>query len=438
MNVSVVDLTPCKKLVKIEFDAEAVRAAVEKTTDQYQKNITIPGFRAGKVPRETVAKLYAKKIEASAMEDLMRQGLSDAIKEQNLSVVGSPRLEEEVQLETGKPFCFNVTVELKPVFDLPEYKGIPVKIEKNVVNDNDVEKALHTLQERMCSYKDVEKAAADGDVLTIDYTATCEGKPLTEIAPNATRIASAKGFWVRIAKDSFLPGFTEQLIGLKAKDQKKITVEFPKNFIEQALAGKQGTFDIQVILVKEVVLPELNDDLAKLYGAKNMDLLRRYVRSDMERNAEHQERQSIETQITNALLEKATFELPDSLLENETQTIISQIVRQNQENKVRDEVIQSKMEEIKANATKQATNNLRITFILSKIAEIEKIKPTDDEMRGRISYLAETYKMPIQKFFARIQENGAIRQIAADIIRGKVMDYLKLRAETTEVPAAKA
>ena len=413
VNVNVVDLTPVKKLVKIEFDAEAVKVALDAATDGFQKNVTIPGFRAGRVPRETVAKLYAKKIEAAAMEDLVRKGLADAVKEKKLEVVGSPRVEEEVQLEAGKPFSFNITVETKPEFELPKYTGIPVKIEKQVVDDKALAEAIKVLQERMCSYKDVEKTAEDGDVMTIDYTATCEGKPLTELAPNATRIASGKGFWLRISKNSFLPGFTEQLLGLKAGDKKTVTVTFPENFLEPALAGKPAAFDVEVLLVKEVVLPELTDDFAKLYGAKSLAELQEGVKRDLEQNAKRNERISIENQIAKALLENANFDVPESALAAETQSIIEQIVHQNRENKVRDEVIQSMMEEIKKNATTQALNNLRLNFILGKIAEKEGIRAEDNEIRNRVAYMSQIYKMPFPKFAKRIQENGYIRQIIA-------------------------
>lgn len=435
MNVSLVDLAPCKKLLKVEVDAQAVTAAINETIDLYQKNVTIRGFRAGKAPRETVAKLYEKAINDRTKQDLIEKGLRKAVDDNKLRTVGTPRLEEDTPLEADKPFNFNLTVELAPDFELPEYKGIPVTIEKTVVDDSSVDKAMTVLRERMCSYKDAAKAAEDKDVVVINYTATCEGKAITDIVPTATRIAKADNFWVRIGKDSFLPGFTEQLIGMKAGDKKTVSVNFPADFVESELAGKKADFEVEVTLVKEVELPELNDDLAKLYGLKTVDELKKNVRSDLELDAQYRERQSIESQIAKALLEKVNFDLPDSLLEYETASIVERIVRQNKERKVRDDVINAKMGEIRENAAKQAADNLRVSFIIDKIAAAEKIQASENELRTRIATLAQMNKIPLQKFVKRLQENRGIGQIASEIVRGKVIELLKLHAVVKEVPA---
>ena len=169
MNVSLVDLAPCKKLLKVEVDAQAVTAAINETIDLYQKNVTIRGFRAGKAPRETVAKLYEKAINDRTKQDLIEKGLRKAVEDNKLRTIGTPRLEEDNPLEADKPFNFNLTVELAPDFELPEYKGIPVTIEKNVVDDSSVDKAMTVLRERMCSYKDAAKAAENKDVVVINY-----------------------------------------------------------------------------------------------------------------------------------------------------------------------------------------------------------------------------------------------------------------------------
>jgi trigger factor len=434
VNVSLVDLAPCKKLLKVEYGTEEVSAAIEEAASLYQKNVTVPGFRAGKAPREKVLNLHGKAIYQRASQNLVEKGFQEAVKKEDLKPVGNPRLEEDAPLENGKPFSFNITIELAPTFELPDYKGLPVTLEKHVIGDEQVNKAILVLQERMCSYKDTDRNAQEKDVVVINYTGSCEGKPITEIVPTAQRIAKADNFWVRITKDSFLPGFTEQLVGLKAGDKKTVTIDFPADFVEPELAGKKGTFEITVVLVKEVELPTLDDKFAGLYGVKTLEELKTRVHSDLEQDARYKEKQSIEAQIAKALLEKVDFELPDSLLELETAELVERVLQQNRERKVREEVIQRGMPEIKANAAKQAASNLKLNFIFGKIAEAEKLKASEEEMRTRITILAQMNKVPLQKFVKRLQENRGFNQIASEIVRGKVLELLKLHSVVKEVP----
>jgi len=435
VNVSLVDLAPCKKLLKVECGAETVSAAIEEAASLYQKNATIPGFRAGKAPREQVMNLHGKAIHQRASQNLVEKGFQEAVQKENLQPVGHPRLEEDTPLESGKPFLFNITVEIAPTFELPEYKGLPVTLEKQTIGDEQVDKAILVLQERMCSYKDTDRTAQEKDVVVINYTGSCEGKPITEIAPSAQRIAKADNFWVRITKDSFLPGFTEQLVGLKAGDTKTVSVDFPADFIEPELAGKKGDFEISVVLVKEVELPVLDDKFASLYGLKSLEELKSRVHADLEQDARYKEKQSIESQIAKALIEKVDFQLPESLLELETAELVERVLQQNRERKVREEVIQRGMAEIQANAAQQAAANLKLNFIFGKIAEAEKLKASEEEMRTRITLLAQMNKVPLQKFVKRLQENRGFNQIASEIVRGKVLELLKLHSVVQEVPA---
>ena len=424
-------------MLKVEFNAEEVAAEINATTDLFQKNVSIRGFRAGKVPRETVAKLHAQNIQERAKSNLLEKGVRDSAKEKDLRIVSNPRIEDDAALEEGKPFSFNATVEIFAPFELPEYKGINVTIEKRTVEDADVNKAINVLRERMCSYKDSDKNAEENDVVVINYTGTCEGKPIAEIAPEATRIASASNFWIRLTKNSFLPGFTEQLIGLKKGDKKTVTVDFPADFPEKALAGKKASFDVEILLVKIVELPEENDELAKIYGAASMDDLRQHVRRDLEADVRFKEKQAIEQQIAEALLSKVDFPLPDSIVEAETHAIIERTVNQAKENKTPEAVIQKHLPEIKKNAEEQALKQLKVNLILGKIALAEKIQPTDAEMRTRIAYIAQANGMSIKKVIEQLQKNRGFDRIASDISRQKTVDALKLYSVVKEVPAAK-
>ena len=262
VNVSVENLGPCKKLLRVEVDAPAVDAALEEITLDFQKQVRLPGFRPGKTPRHLIVKSYAPQIDEEAKRRLISDGYRQAVADQKFRVVGQPDI-EEIQFAKGQPFQFAVTLETAPDFELPDYHGLPVKREISVVSEEDLERALSVLRDRRATYIDVARAVQDGDFVVVNYTGTCDGRPITEIAPTARGLTEKKDFWLHVAPDSFIPGFTGQLIGAAAGETRTVTVNFPADFVARELAGRKGVYAVEIVQVKEKVLPELNDELAR-------------------------------------------------------------------------------------------------------------------------------------------------------------------------------
>src|SRR5947207_9629616 len=177
VNVTVENLGPCKKLLRVEVDAPAVDAAMEEITRDFQRQVRLPGFRPGKAPRHVVVKAYAPQIDEETKRKLVAEGYRQAIADQKLRVVGQPDI-EEIQFAKGQPFQFAVTLETAPDFELPEYKGLPVKREIAVVTEDDVQRALNALLEQRATYLDVARPVQDGDYVVVNYTGTCDGKPI--------------------------------------------------------------------------------------------------------------------------------------------------------------------------------------------------------------------------------------------------------------------
>ena len=250
MNVTVENLSPCKKLLRVEVDAAAVEAAFEDVTRGFQREAQLPGFRPGKAPRHLVLKAHAKGIETEVRRKLAGDTYRKAIDDQKLHVVGNPDL-EEVQFEKGKPFQLAVTVEVAPEFELPDYKGLKAKREMRVVTDDDVDRAIGMLRNQRSAYNDVSREVKDDDFVVVNYRATTDGKPLTDIAPTAKGLTQKENFWLHVQKDSFIPGFTEQLTGAKAGEKRTVTVTFPEDFVAKALSGKTGVYEVEIVQVKE-------------------------------------------------------------------------------------------------------------------------------------------------------------------------------------------
>ena len=250
MNITVENLAPCKKLLRVEVDAKAVDEIFDTITKDYQKQAALPGFRPGKAPRDMVAKKYEADIKDDAKRKLIGENYRKALEEKKLHVLGNPDI-EEIQFGRGQNLQFAATIETAPEFQLPEYKGLPVKRETKSVADEDVERALGLLAQQHVKFETVARELKMGDVAVVNYTGTCDGKPITETAPTAKGLTEQKNFWVDIEPDTFIAGFAGQLVGAKAGDKKTVNVDFPADFVTKQLAGKKGVFEVEIVEAKE-------------------------------------------------------------------------------------------------------------------------------------------------------------------------------------------
>ena len=434
MNVTVENLAPCKKLVRVEVDAKAVEEAFDSITKDFQKQASLPGFRPGKAPRDMVLKRYEKDIQDETRRKLISDAYRKAVEEQKLDVLGQPDI-EEIQFSRGQPLLFAATIETAPDFQLPEYKGLPVKQEARTVTDADMTRALETLRQQRVEFKTVERPAAAGDIAVVNYTATTDGKPITEIAPTAKGLTEQKNFWVEMQPESFIPGFADQLAGAKAGDKRTVNVDFPADFVTPQLAGRKGVYDVEVAEVKEKLLPALDDAFAKAYGAENMEKLRDGVRRDLENELKYSQENALRSQLVRALLDRVNFELPESAVAQETRNVVYDIVRDNQKRGISRTQIEQEKERIYTAATRGAKERVKAAFLMQKIAEKESIKATQEEIAQRIGALAAMYQIPPDKFVKDLQKRNGLIEIYDQVMNEKVMAFLQQNAKIEEVPA---
>jgi trigger factor len=433
VNVTVENLAPCKKLVRVEVELEKVDEAFNTVARGYQKEAALPGFRPGKAPLPMVLRKYEKDILDETKRKLISDSYKKAVDEQNLDVIGYPDI-EEVQFGRGQTLLFNATVETAPEFELPEYKGLPAKAESRTVTDQDLQRALDLLREQHISFNKVERAAQLGDIAVVNYVGTCEGKPITEIAPTAKGLTEKQNFWVEIGGQSFIPGFGEQLVGALAGEKRTVQVNFPADFVTPQLAGKLGVYETEVVEVKEKVLPPLDDALAKLFGAENVDKLREGVQRDLQNELEYKRNRTVRNQLMRGLMDRLNFELPESSVAQETRNVVYEIVNENTKRGVPRNAIEENKDQIYTAAASGAKERLKANFLLRKIAEKEDIKVSQEEILQRISTLAVMYKIPAEQFLKDLQKRNGIMQIFDQVMNEKVMDLLQKEAKIEEVP----
>jgi trigger factor len=436
VNVSVENLAPCKKLVRVELDAAAVDAAFAAITKDYQKQAALPGFRPGKAPLPMVVKKYDAEIKEEAKRKLIGENYRQAIEEQKIQVVGYPDI-EEVQFGRGQALQFTATVETAPDFQLPEYKGLPAQLETKSVSDADVDRALELLRGQHAKFETVARALAGGDVAVVNYTGTCDGKPITELAPTAKGLTEQKNFWVETTDGGFIPGFAAQLIGASAGEKRTINVDFPADFVTPQLQGKKGVYEVEVVEVKEKVLPPLDEELAKKFGAENLEKLREGVRKDLENELKYSQSKAIRAQTIRALMGRVNFELPESAVANETRNVVYDLVRQNTQRGIGRELIEQQKDEIYSHAAVSAKERVKFAFLAQRIAEQEKITVSQEDAVKRCQQLAMMYQMPFDQFLKDLQKRNGVNEIYEQVLHEKVLELIEKNAIISEGTPAK-
>lgn len=434
VNVTVETLAPCKKLLRVEVDVQTVDATFDSVTKEFQRFAQLPGFRPGKAPRALVVKSYAGKIEEEVKRKLIPDSYRKALDQEKLKPVVYPDI-EEIQFGQGQSLQFAATIETEPEFELPEYKGLEVKREKAAVTDEDVERALNALREQRAVYSDVEREVEEGDYVVVNYTGTSEGKPLTDIAPTARGLTKQDGFWIHVAKDQFIPGFTEQLHGAKKGEKRTVNVDFPADFVSQPLAGKKGVYEVEIVQLKEKSLPALDDEFAKSWGAEDMSKLQEGVKADLQHELDNKQGANVREQLVQALLSKVTCELPETVVNTETRNMIYNVVNENQRRGIDRETIETHKDQIFSSASTSAKERVKAMFLFQRIAEKENIKVEQQEVAQQVMAMAQQYQMKPEKLVKELEKNNGFGEIHERILSAKVLDFLQLNAKVEEVAA---
>ena len=434
MNITIENLAACKKLMRVEVDAKAVDEVFDSVTKEFQKQAELPGFRPGKAPREMVVKKYSAEINDEAKRKLIGENYRKAVGEKKLNVIGYPDI-EEIAFGRGQNLQFAATIETAPEFELPEYKGLPAKREDKSVTDEDVERALKMLAQQHTKFETVARELRMGDVAVVNYNGSCEGKPITETAPTARGLTEKKNFWLDIEPNAFIEGFAAQMAGAKAGEKRTVNVDFPADFVTRELQGKKGVFEVEILEVKEKVLPPMDDEFAKKYGAESLDKLRVGVRHDLENELKESQKRSVRGQIVRTLLDKVQFELPETPVANVTRNAVYEIVRENSRRGISRETIEKQKEEIYSAAAANAKERVKFAFLVQRIAEKEQISVTQEDVLREAQIVAATYQIPLDKFLKDLQKRDGVHELYDQAMREKVMEFLEKSAKIETAPA---
>jgi trigger factor len=331
---------------------------------------------------------------------------------------------------------FQATVVTAPEFKLPDYKNIPVQLPDTKVTKAEIEATLERLRDQTADFVDVpERGAQMEDFTVIDFEGAIEGKPISEVAPNASKnLHGGKKFWLRLAPDNFLPKFCEQVVGQKKNEMRTVIVDFPADFLVKELAGTQASYNVTLGEIKEKVLPAVDDAFAaKLLPGKTLADLRHTIEHDLEHEKEHQVEHAKEEQIIKYLQENTKFDLPPPLLRNEMKRALAELVQRNRARGIPDEMLKEKEKELIETAASVAHHRLKTNFILERIAEQEKIEVTREDVDLRIRQEAQRYNISVDKMRKELEEHDGLNTLAEQILLGKTLDFLKANVSVQRV-----
>lgn len=427
MKVEVEKQPDSVSTLKIELPPDEVSKEWDAIASNFARFAKIPGYRPGKAPRRVIEAKFRKEIQEELTKKLVSKSYREAIDQEHLRVVSLTNVEDVVFAE-DKSIRFRATVVTAPEFELPEYKNIPVQLPEVKVDETEIDTAVERLREQSADFVDMaERGLQMEDFAVVDFEGSIEGKPISEVAPQASKnLHGGKKFWMRLSPDNFLPKFCEQLVGQKREESRDVTVDFPADFLVPELAGKQGVYRVTLREIKERVLPAVNDEFAaKLLPGKTLEDLRHMIEHDIEHEKEHEVERTKEAQVLKHLHEQISFELPSSLLRGETRRALGELVQRNRERGITDEMLKEKEKELIEGAAGLATHRLRTNFILSRIAEREKIEVTREDLEQRVREEASRYNISVDKMRRELEEHDGLNALAEQILLAKVLDFLK-------------
>lgn len=429
MNITVEDVAPCKKRLKIEVPANRVQKAYDKVASDFQKAARIPGFRPGHAPLAVILKKFQKDIESETQRTLVPEACEEALTEKKLRVVTQPQI-EDLQYKPGLSLSFSTLVELVPDFKLPEYKGLVLKKQETEVTDEDVDKTLTSLADQRAQFDDApERPLAMDDFAVVSYTGKLEGKPLIDEVPDAKNLAHNPQFWLWMKPEGFLPKFAEQCVGMNKGETRTVEVEFPGDFPQAALAGKKVQYDVELKEIKVKKAPAIDDAFAQEIAKMDLAELKKRVRENMEQEKKVQADRTSRTEIIQKLISTVSFDLPPTAVDEETNATVYDIVAENQARGVPAELLEEKKEEIFSNAAKTAAESVKFRFIAAQIAEAEKIEVANEQIAQHLAFLAQRQGLTLEKMIDRVRKNNAFGAIRGNLLRQSVLDFLLKEAK---------
>ena len=432
MKTELKDISPTRKQIDVEIDAAAVRDVYDRISDNYAKQASVPGFRPGHAPRAVVRTRFKDQIRTEVLRELLPDAVQKAVEEHKLDPLGEPELNLENSEGLDKlgqqPIAFNVSVEVLPDIKLGDYKGLAVSRTTRPVTDEDVDRVIESLRENSATLEPVEdRGAQAGDTVTASFHGTFLAEPEAEPI-------KVEDVDVVLGGEGVVQEITDQLTGTKPDDEKTFTVDYPADFSAKGLAGKQIEYAVNVSAVRIRELPELDDDWAQSLSEEieSLEQLRAKVRSDLEQQVGNESDNQMRGALIRQLVDAHEFELPERLVEHQTEHRLESVVRDMIGQGVDPRNPELQWDKARESLKAQASYDLRSSLLLERIATEEKIEVSDQEVEDEINAIAEASRQSPDQVRAILTKQGGERSIAGRLRNRKALNLLVENAKVTD------
>ncbi len=427
VEVAVEDVKPSRKKIHIKVEPERIEKKKEEIVSELRKTVRIKGFRKGKVPKEIILRNYKKDIEDNTKRELMSEAYEFAIQDNKIETVADPVFTDVVFDQEG--LSFTAMVDVKPSFELKEYKGIKIEAKPIEITEEDINKVLDQLREAFATLEDKEgDTFEEGDIGIIDI------KTFTKETHYPINDFGGENLPVELGKKQLIEEIEDQLKGMKVGETKKIEASFDKDYPLRALKGKDVVFEVKLKSLKQKKLPEVDDEFAQKINKqfKTVEDLKKDIEDRLKENKEREEIDRQKDEILKKLLDEYEFDLPESLVNQETNQMIMEYVKEMYYMGADVSSDEFKPQKLREKFEPEARKRVKSTFILLEIAKKEGIDVSSEEINQVIAQDANARRMNFEDLYKEYQEKGLIPIIQMEILGDKALDLLHKNAQIIE------
>jgi trigger factor len=420
-------LAPTQVELEIPISSDELAAAEERAFRKLVKNVRLPGFRAGKVPRKVFEQTYgSESITGQAIDEVVPEVYAKAIREHDLEPVERPKMEVIEEAADGRPVRLKATVEVRPTIELGQYSGLEVDRPAVVVEDGDVDRSLEALAKERATLVPVDRSAQLGDVVTVDYAGKIDGVAFDG--------GTAENQVTTLEEGRFIPGFASGIAGMSPGETKDVEAVFPEDYSETSLAGKTAIFTVTLHDVKQLDPPAIDDDFAKAISENStLEALRTDVRRRLETIAQAREKRAIGNEVMERLMGSHDFPLPKSMVDGEVEQLMSDAQSHAARSGIAfDEYLKQNgksEEELREEYRPEAERRVKGTLLIETIAKKENIAATPADISDELASLARQYGQPVARIRQALGNN--VLSLMDGIVRQKTLDFLVENARIT-------
>jgi len=420
----------CRRELELEIPAEEISKASEKVAKEFAKMARVPGFRPGKAPLSLIKRRFAEDIKSEVLQNLVPETVEKAVAEQKLSPVSQPQV-DKLEFKDGEPVKFRASFDVLPEFTLANYKSLEIEMPEMNLTDEDVNKALAEMQQRVAAFTPVEgRAVQNEDFVQVKLNGTPEGggEPL-----------QAESVLCHVGAEETMEPFNENLRGANVGDHKDFDVNYPADYPDAKLAGKLFHYSVDVLGIKTKKLPELNDEFAKdVSDATSLDELKTKIKESLEHERDHRQKDLQREKVIGELVKLHDFPVPESLVEHQMDVRLERVVRSLAQQGVDPRAVNVDWVTLRRRQEDRAKDDVKAELVIDRIASEEKIEVTDEELDHEIEHMAGHAGESAEAFRARLTKQDALDRMKAKLRSDKTIDWLAESASVKTIAAASA